>query len=59
MKNRRTSRESWGVALASLSIEARKRAWGEVEFRNRMREWGKMGGRPKGSRTNKTKKGSK
>ena len=46
-------------ALARLSIEARKRAWGEDEFRKRMREWGKMGGRPKGSRTNETKKGSK
>ena len=45
-------------ALARLSIEARKRAWGEDEFRNRMREWGKMGGRPKGTRK-KTKKGGK
>ena len=46
-------------ALAIRSIEARKRAWGEDEFRNRMREWGKMGGRPKGSRKNQTKKGGK
>jgi hypothetical protein len=45
-------------ALARRSIEARKRAWGEDEFRNRMREWGKLGGRPKGSR-NQTKKGGK
>ena len=44
-------------ALARRSVEARKRAWGEDEFRNRMREWGKMGGRPKGSGKNQTKKG--
>jgi len=43
-------------ALARRSIEARKRAWGEDEFRNRTREWGKMGGRPKGSRKNQEEK---
>jgi hypothetical protein len=46
-------------ALARLSIEARKRAWGEDEFRNRMREWGKLGGRPKGDGNNPAKKGGK
>jgi hypothetical protein len=46
-------------ALAKRSIEARKRAWGDEGFRNRMREWGKMGGRPKGSCKNETKKGGK
>jgi len=46
-------------ALARRSIEARKNAWGEDEFRNRMREWGKLGGRPKGSGKNQTKKGGK
>ena len=46
-------------ALARRSIEARKRAWGEDGFRNRLREWGRMGGRPKNSRKNQTKKGGK
>ena len=46
-------------ALAGRSIEARKQAWGEDEFRNRMRAWGKMGGRPKGSRKNQPKRGGK
>jgi len=46
-------------ALASRSIEARKRAWGEDEFRNRMREWGKLGGRPKGSGKDQPKEGGK
>ncbi|MGA3079092.1 MAG: hypothetical protein ABSG56_36105 [Bryobacteraceae bacterium] len=45
--------------MARRSIEARKRAWGEDEFRNRMREWGKLGGRPKGGGKNQTKKGGK
>jgi hypothetical protein len=43
-------------ALAKLSIEARKQAWGEAEFRNRMREWGRLGGRPKGSGKNQAPK---
>ena len=46
-------------ALARLRIEARKQAWGEDEFRHRMREWGKLGGRPKGSRKNQAKEGGK
>jgi hypothetical protein len=34
-------------ALAQRSVEARKEAWGEDGFRRRMREWGKLGGRPR------------
>ncbi len=33
--------------LAQRSVEARKKAWGKREFKKRMREWGKLGGRPK------------
>jgi hypothetical protein len=44
-------------ALARRSVEARRRAWGEKEFRTRMREWGKMGGRPKDSTKDQEKKG--
>jgi hypothetical protein len=37
--------------LARLSIAARRRKWGEKGFREKMRAWGKLGGRPR------TKKG--
>lgn len=32
--------------LAKRSIRARREKWGEQEFVRRMREWGKLGGRP-------------
>ncbi len=35
--------------LGRKSAEARKKAWGKKEFVRRMQEWGKLGGRPKGS----------
>jgi hypothetical protein len=35
--------------MGRKSAEVRKRKWGEKEFVRRMREWGKLGGRPKGS----------
>jgi hypothetical protein len=35
--------------LGKRSAEARIKRWGHVEFVRRMREWGKLGGRPKGS----------
>lgn len=41
------------VLLARRSVKARREAWGEEEFVQRMREWGKLGGRPKGSRNRK------
>jgi hypothetical protein len=33
--------------LGKKSAEARKKMWGEREFNRRLREWGKLGGRPK------------
>jgi hypothetical protein len=36
-------------ALAKRSVRARTQAWGKDEFVRRMQEWGKLGGRPKGS----------
>jgi hypothetical protein len=30
-------------ALAKLSIETRRKKWGDAGFRLRMREWGKLG----------------
>jgi hypothetical protein len=44
--------------MASRSVRARIEKWGRAEFRRRMQEWGKMGGRPKGS-GKKQKKGGK
>jgi hypothetical protein len=41
--------------LGRRSAEARRKKWGTKEFVRRMQEWGKLGGRPKGSRK-KTKK---
>ena len=35
--------------MGRRSVEVRIKAWGKLEFTRRMREWGKKGGRPKGS----------
>ena len=35
--------------MGKRSAEARAKKWGKAEFNRRMREWGKLGGRPKGS----------
>jgi hypothetical protein len=35
--------------MGKRSAEARKQKWGKEEFKRRMREWGKLGGRPRGS----------
>lgn len=33
--------------LAQKSVQSRRKKWGREEFAHRMREWGKLGGRPK------------
>ena len=38
--------------LARLSVAARRRMWGAEGFRKRMREWGKLGGRPRSKKGN-------
>jgi hypothetical protein len=38
-------------ALGKRSAEVRKAKWGKKAFTRKMREWGKLGGRPK--KTNK------
>jgi hypothetical protein len=35
--------------MGRKSAEARKKTWGKKEFVSKMQEWGKLGGRPKGS----------
>ena len=42
--------------MGRRSVEARVKKWGQQEFVKRMREWGKLGGRPKRS-GKKLKKG--
>ena len=34
-------------ALGKRSVEVRQKKWGKKEFLRRMREYGKLGGRPK------------
>jgi len=35
--------------MGRRSAEARAKQWGKKEFARRMREWGKLGGRPSGT----------
>jgi hypothetical protein len=35
--------------LGRKSVEARRKKWGKEGFVRRMQDWGKLGGRPKGS----------
>jgi hypothetical protein len=39
--------------LAKLSVEARRRNWGAVNFREKMQAWGKLGGRPRVKKGNR------
>jgi hypothetical protein len=39
--------------LGRRSAEVRAQKWGKQEFTRRMREWGKLGGRPKAKRKDK------
>jgi hypothetical protein len=35
--------------MGRKSAEARAKKWGKTEFVRKMQEWGRLGGRPKGS----------
>ena len=35
--------------MGRKSAAARKKKWGKKEFLRKMQEWGKLGGRPKGT----------
>ena len=41
--------------LGKRSAEARQKKWGKREFTKRMREYGKLGGRPKKNETKQRK----
>ena len=45
--------------MGRRSVEARIKAWGQQEFEKKMREWGRKGGRPKGSGKKGINKGGK
>jgi hypothetical protein len=46
--------------MGRRSVEVRIKRWGKREFIAKMRDWGKLGGRPKGSGTKKRlKRGGK
>jgi len=47
--------------MGRKSAEARAKKWGKKQFVRKMREWGTLGGRPKGSgkKAGKAKKGGK
>jgi len=37
--------------MGKRSAAAREKTWGKAEFKKRMKAWGKLGGRPKKSKT--------
>jgi hypothetical protein len=45
--------------LGKKSAQARIKRWGHKEFQRRMREWGKLGGRPRKIKADKNRGGSK
>lgn len=53
---KRTKRVNEAASLlGKRSANARRKRWGTAEFKRRMQEWGKLGGRPKGTGKKKTK----
>ena len=45
--------------MGKKSAKARAEKWGKREFVRKMQEWGKLGGRPKGSGKKNQKRGEK
>jgi len=59
-KRRRRKLNAAASLLGKRSAYARRKKWGKAEFKQRMREWGKLGGRPKGSgKKQRSKRGEK
>jgi hypothetical protein len=46
---KKTAASEAASLMGKRSAAARRKAWGEAEFKKRMKEFGKLGGRPKGS----------
>ena len=45
--------------MGRKSVKVRQEKWGKQEFVRKMQEWGKLGGRPKGSVKQERKRGKK
>jgi hypothetical protein len=45
--------------MGRKGAKVRQEMWGKQEFVRRMQEWGKLGGRPKGSVKSREKRGGK
>jgi hypothetical protein len=54
--NRMTNVSKAASLMGHKSAKARAAKWGKKEFVRKMQEWGKLGGRPKGSGRVKDKK---
>jgi len=59
MAQKKTAASEAASLMGRRSAKARIAKWGEAEFQRKMQEWGKLGGRPKGSGKKQTKKGGK
>ena len=46
MKRGKSRASEAASLMGRRSVKARIEHWGEAEFRRRMQEWGKLGGRP-------------
>ena len=59
MAKEKTAASEAASLMGWRSVKARIEKWGEAEFQRQMQQWGKMGGRPKGSQKKQTQKGGK
>jgi len=61
MTTTKRARSEAARMLARWSVKARKEKWGEDEFKRRLQEWGRLGGRPRlsGKERKPTTKGTK
>lgn len=59
MKRSKSKASEAASLMGRRSAKSRKEQWGDAEFRRRLQEWGRLGGRPKGSGKKPAKKGAK
>ncbi|HEY6347223.1 MAG TPA: hypothetical protein VIY49_37510 [Bryobacteraceae bacterium] len=57
MAKKKTAASEAASLMGRRSVKARREKWGEAEFERKLQEWGKLGGRPKGSGKKQSKKG--
>ena len=59
MATTKRARSEAARMLAKRSVKARKEKWGEDELKRRMQEWGSLGGRPKDTGQQNSRKSEK